>query len=368
MLKAIFIQSGQSVSQFVSGDPVFSIPSIHQGFGNVDLSSVLYFANEKAEKLNNRSSLFIVNNESLKNGDYKLYCFRALGPSFKVSLVWTDAPSENPLFQLVNNIDLSVIETNSFVKSHVLHIGNNMSSDEWDMLNNVEQVLIRNLDQRHFSDILIQISGTNIPTNNQPFSLVVNGDFLRTEKCESSFYCPNDCLGRGECIKGRCKCFSFFYGVDCSLGMLIYIHSHLLIFRLESMKLYPRTSSSDVVIPHGHWKFFHLNEQGSSNGKQVHVSVTIELKYSTGSVVAFGSVNRLPDFSSYSSFISLDQSSWKGKLTFNNTENVPKNYTIGIFGLCCTDPIVTLQYLSELQSVPTSFGKFVCFFIICNAL
>lgn len=108
-------------------------------------------------------------------------------------------------------------------------------------------------------------------------------------------------------------------------------------------------------MQHGHWKFFYFNEP-----EALHISVNVELKHSTGSVVVFTSENKLPTFSSFSSFISLSETTSKGLLTFNNTEVKPKNYTLGIFGLCCKDSIVSIDHFAERQSVSLSNVSSLC--------
>ncbi len=36
--------------------------------------------------------------------------------------------------------------------------------------------------------------------------------------CETHLPCPNDCLGRGECVAGKCVCDNMYHGADCSRG------------------------------------------------------------------------------------------------------------------------------------------------------
>jgi hypothetical protein len=86
LVKAVMIHSGRRMDyQTAQGSWVTpaSLPHMSQGFGRVDLSSVLYFGGTKA--------LFVRDRRTVAAGATITECFEVrAGTAFKVSLVWTD--------------------------------------------------------------------------------------------------------------------------------------------------------------------------------------------------------------------------------------------------------------------------------------
>jgi hypothetical protein len=132
--------------------------------------------------------------------------------------VWTDAPSESPIFQLVNNLDLSVLEVSSLMNNYKVHLGNSDGTAEADSLNNVEQVTLNGLPMDRFTEIIVHVHGTNIPSKQQAFAVVVNGNFTQEKSCNNDLVCPKGCSGNGKCVLGKCVCDMLFFGADCSLS------------------------------------------------------------------------------------------------------------------------------------------------------
>lgn len=108
LLKAMIINSGTNLNGMVDVngeghmrrlDPV---PSVIQGYGRVDLTSVLPFANES------KFSLF-VHESSISTGNVHEFCFTSKD-FFKTTITWMDYPaSPAAKISLVNNLDLQVI-------------------------------------------------------------------------------------------------------------------------------------------------------------------------------------------------------------------------------------------------------------------
>jgi subtilisin family serine protease len=147
LIKAMMIQSGRPV--FFKRGAGYSAsratPDFAQGYGRVDLSSVLRFGRDAGFNLS------VWNNRSLSDGEFVQFCVvvPASAPSLRVTIVWTDPPS-NPgtTRALINDLDLTITESNS----ESFYFGN--SEYQWDethgphpvrdSTNNVEQVKMTN--------------------------------------------------------------------------------------------------------------------------------------------------------------------------------------------------------------------------------
>ena len=141
LIKAVMIQSGQPLNTIVGQDSAPNTPDNSQGYGIVNLSTVLRF------KGDSWFNLSVWNKEKVFNSKFQTYCI-SMSPNagpFRVSLAWMDPPS-SPISSriLVNNLDLFVISPDA-----VFYHGNGrMQWDEThglhpavDNLNNAEQVL-----------------------------------------------------------------------------------------------------------------------------------------------------------------------------------------------------------------------------------
>jgi subtilisin family serine protease len=109
LIKAVMIHSGRRMYA-TQGDSFVlppSMPDRAQGFGRVDLPSVLRFAGDGAS-----FRLSVWDRESVGDGELREYSLEvpAGAGRLRASLVWTDPPSTLIAWQnLVNNLDLSVI-------------------------------------------------------------------------------------------------------------------------------------------------------------------------------------------------------------------------------------------------------------------
>jgi len=161
LVKAMMIQSGQPMQNYET------LPNVHVGFGRVDLSAVLWFADSTFK-------LSTLDREEVTQGASNEYCYSLQSQSqFKVSLVWTD--KEGPTYSekaLLQDLDLVVIDAQ----------GNELLGNGWedengaavrDDRNNVEQVTIN---QAVAGTYKVKILGADLPEGPQKYSIVVTGD------------------------------------------------------------------------------------------------------------------------------------------------------------------------------------------------
>eukprot|EP00960_Hanusia_phi_P034153 750879-Hanusia_phi.AAC.1 len=143
LVKAIMVHAGQPMwfqeSSVWTLPP--SLPHFSQGFGRVDLNSVLYFGAQTPFKLR------VLDREVVQDQQTRHYCFLAASQSsytrFRASLVWTDPPA--PAWSqrtLIHDLNLMVQDP-----SRRLYFGNNLTDGGnaiKDSANNCEQVTIAN--------------------------------------------------------------------------------------------------------------------------------------------------------------------------------------------------------------------------------
>jgi len=204
LVKAVMIQSGQPMWYDEGSDKVFppKLPHPSQGYGRVDLSTVLWFGAES----NFNARYF--NNETVQPEGQTCYGFAvANGSQFKVSLVWMDKEGDPaaPGKVLVQDLDLVVT-----TPSGELITGNHLDGG-LDRVNNNEQVTVVSAEIGVYS---VFVKAHDLPMGAQRFALVVTGDVVDAP-CAS---CTNtSCSGNGGCIFGsKCKCNPGFSGADCS--------------------------------------------------------------------------------------------------------------------------------------------------------
>ena len=143
LVKAVMIHSGRPV-YILQGESLvlpLKMPDRSQGYGRVDLLSVLRFEEELGFNLS------VWNKEQVTDGGSSHYCL-AVNPGstrLRVTVVWTDPPGtfgSNRI--LINDLDLSVVASDG-----AFYYGNALT--QWseahgshaviDSLNNAEQVL-----------------------------------------------------------------------------------------------------------------------------------------------------------------------------------------------------------------------------------
>ncbi|EFC36008.1 predicted protein [Naegleria gruberi] len=211
LVKAMIIHSAQKMNGFVpmNGVNTAEIPSILQplsnlpfpnkfnGYGSVNLKNSLLFSNVEESKSLIGSKLFIINRYSLSpNQELNIPFYISNRKSkipIKVTLTWYDYagtitdPSTVTMKQLINDIDLYLIKSNS---NEIINSNPGVErSTQDDSINTVEKIIISpeqllqstttttttttGGDKRQFT-LRIVAKSTNIGSQN--FSLVVSGD------------------------------------------------------------------------------------------------------------------------------------------------------------------------------------------------
>lgn len=167
LVKAALIGSAQSMTS--AGPPS---PSNCQGWGRVLLDNALYFDGESRD-------LWVLDDPGVAivdPGQTRRFAFQvSSGTPLKATLVWTDFPS-TPVagINLVDDLDLQLTGPAGVFRGNTFSAGESVAMGPWDRLNNVEQVLLANPPAGEY---VVTVEAFNLPAGNQPFALVVTGDF-----------------------------------------------------------------------------------------------------------------------------------------------------------------------------------------------
>jgi len=141
LLKAMLVSSARSLPGRRLGAPVAAAPSPQQGFGRIELSRVLAFADSPFRLLvADRVSAFSAGSEA---ATFPVTVRSAASP-LRVTLVWTDPPgvphvSDDPAPELVDDLDLSVEGPGFAARGNAPPAA---LPGDFDRLNNVEQVTV----------------------------------------------------------------------------------------------------------------------------------------------------------------------------------------------------------------------------------
>ncbi|MCX8174389.1 MAG: S8 family serine peptidase [Thermoplasmata archaeon] len=169
-------------------DMGYGVPSYIQGWGMVDIENTLF---PKPP----RSFRYVDNTTGLSTGGSAQYQYTVASSTepLKITLVWTDYPGANNANPaLVNDLNLVVTDPNGNTYygnyfSNSWSVPNPTGTNNWDTgsgtardddRNNVECVYVRNPAQGTWT---INVTARTVPNGPQPFSLVVSGDFGRSE-------------------------------------------------------------------------------------------------------------------------------------------------------------------------------------------
>jgi len=190
-----------------------TLPHSSQGFGRVDLDSVLYLGPQSP------FSLFFHDRVTLQPDQTLCYGYTAAGGGqFKASVAWTD-PAASPYSAfsrtLIQDMDLVVVSP-----SGAIIRGNHLDGGVRERRNNQEQVTVAAAEAGVYS---VYVVAYDLPAGPQNFSLVVTADATAATSCSApELSCPNGC-GIGVCKVGMCECSGTggFSGPDCSIPPLI---------------------------------------------------------------------------------------------------------------------------------------------------
>ena len=155
LMKALLINSAHDLRGQYSPSECAATPNFAEGYGRVNLDSVLQAGTD----------LHLLSNEEheLDTGECRDFMLEvAAGQSLRVTLVWTDPPGD----RLQNDLDLTVTDA-----AGTIRLGNGTpTSNQPDRVNNVEQVT---WDNPAAGTVTIRVSAYNITQGNgQDFALV----------------------------------------------------------------------------------------------------------------------------------------------------------------------------------------------------
>jgi len=227
LIKAVLINSAQSLKagdangkgEFIALENFW--PSGYQGFGRIQLDRALGLEAVSDFNLNIFDDRDLT---SLVTGQTVRYCMRVKPDAryVKLTLVWSDPPA-SPLsgVALVNDLDAVIYDRSG-------HEWRSQTSENWDRLNNVEQIYLENPQPGMYA---YSIYGYRVSNNEaQKWALAISGDAVFTVGCTQGFdsasapICPNGCSDRGNCTwdgdnnRAYCSCEAGFAGVDCSVS------------------------------------------------------------------------------------------------------------------------------------------------------
>ena len=248
--------SGDGGNQWIDLDPV--LPNNQQGFGSMDLETVLHFDPPTARSppaLFVRDDMGPFHTACLNTGNSAAFGFLvSSGKRFKVTIAWTD-PEASLVADvvLINDLDLTVLGP-----GNKQWVGNNITSIDKhgdlyltrDRTNNKEQVELK---YPVAGDYTVIVRGHHVPQGPQCYSLVVTGDF--EEKAGVQAACSQSCATHGECIGGECVCRGLWSGVDC----------------LRPIPLVTTGTIRDTVYPDS-WQYYAI-DIGSIAGGSFHIKM-----------------------------------------------------------------------------------------------
>ncbi|HET6343509.1 MAG TPA: S8 family serine peptidase, partial [Myxococcota bacterium] len=163
LLKAVLIAGAQPMRGANTDGP---IPSTGQGFGRVDLSQALAFADDDHH-------LWVRDeNDGLEPGGYISFELRLAAPGpLKIALTWMDVPGAPGAERaLVNDLDLEVEGPSGRYHGNALANGASTPGGNSDTVN-VEEIV--SLPRATAGKYTVTVRGTNVPLGPQPFALAV---------------------------------------------------------------------------------------------------------------------------------------------------------------------------------------------------
>ena len=208
--------SGDGGNQWQELDP--SLPNNEQGYGSMDLETVLYF---KPQSGRTPPALFVRDDEGpfstpcLNTGEATAFSFLVRsGKRFKVTIAWTD-PGASLMADvvLVNDLDLTLMGPGNkeWIGNNITGFDRESAAHRFrDRMNNKEQV---ELVYPTAGEYTVIVRAHHVPEGPQCYALVVTGDF--TEIPNAKIECAESCSLHGQCVNGECVCSGLWSGINC---------------------------------------------------------------------------------------------------------------------------------------------------------
>ncbi len=179
LIKAVMINSARALTGDVVGfgyNGTYKIgsiappPSTQQGWGRITLDDTLYLKGDRRD-LELLADVANDSDDAFEEGDNEAYeIYVKPEENFKVTLVWTDPAAHSSTgLALVNNLNLTVTSPSGKVYFGNQNFTNgfstpNISNEEHDNLNPLENVFIKNPEEGFWS---IEVDALNVPGNGE---------------------------------------------------------------------------------------------------------------------------------------------------------------------------------------------------------
>ncbi len=292
--------------------------------------------------------------------------------------MWSDvAGSSAASLALVNNIDLSVSYSDGSASGSRVWLGNRQSYTDasghtvpqWDVLNNVEQVVIDGSDSVFNSNpnpsatyFAVHVSGANIPKSSpQKYAIVVTGNVIAQPMamCGSdSVVCPNGCSGHGQCstTSARCNCDAEYTGADCSQNSTAIPRTAISLTDPTSLTF--STLSNARPLGSGAWAYYHFDLSGDGDtDRDLQVSLTRTSSVGDPDLYLLGPGKGYPSLTSYDGAASACDSCTGASGVSSFVLDAPLEagrYHIAVHGFCCDSSTYSVKVTTDFAGAGKS--------------
>ena len=182
LLKAVLVQAGQDLAS------VAGYPSDREGWGRVNLDSVLHLVGDEAK-------LFVAERrhaQGLSTGEdtsWTVFVQSSATP-FEVTLAFMDAPASlNASLAPVNDLDLELVSpSGALYRGNVFANGFSVTGGLGDPLNNVEHFELTNPEVGAWT---VRVRASDVPVGPQGFGLCATGDISEGSSSMPTRYCTS---------------------------------------------------------------------------------------------------------------------------------------------------------------------------------
>jgi len=249
--------------------------------------------------------------------------------------------------QLINNLDLAVIQ----MSTGQVFTGNNLPDQQWDVLNNVEQVGLSNqIVTTNDEFYAVVVSGQNIPLlGPQNYSLVVNGNLVNVDfatNCgNSATFCPGNCNaanGGGTCnaTSGYCMCNDGFAGSGCTQTNDL-LNTAPIVIETD----YTQTG----IVGNRKYAFGRLSLDAGIGPGVIHLTLTTSAAIAyPDSLAVFVGQDFIPDAANFETDLVIytnpsSTTSWTTTTPFS-VAAVQRVFNFAVYSFCCSDHTYTVTW------------------------